>query len=118
MFTTTATGDVCNKIYLKALAADNVPIYAALPVSTIDFSINDGKIPIEERSENEVLQVSGMTLTGQIRRSTLLLRVLPPRDVTPARYVRASSQIRGLFTGMSSLSGRPSLNLGIGAGEG
>src|SRR3954468_19771503 len=53
---TTATGDVANKIgtYLKALAAhDNgVPFYAALPFSTIDWSLRDGvrEIPIEERS--------------------------------------------------------------------
>ncbi len=48
---TTVTGDVCNKIetYLKALAAkDNkFPYYAGLPVSTIDFKIEDGfSIPI------------------------------------------------------------------------
>jgi methylthioribose-1-phosphate isomerase len=39
--------------YLKALAArDNgVPFYAALPSSTIDFTIGDGiaEIPIEQR---------------------------------------------------------------------
>ena len=93
---TTATGDVCNKIgtYLKALAAadNNVPFYAALPVSTIDFSIDDGlKIPIEERSENEVLQVSGMTLTGQIETISITTEGVaaanPAFDVTPARYV-------------------------------
>ena len=40
---TTATGDVANKIgtYLKALAAkdNNIPFYAALPSSTIDWKI-------------------------------------------------------------------------------
>ena len=44
---TTYTGDVCNKIgtYLKALAAfdNNVPFYVALPTSTIDWDIDDGK---------------------------------------------------------------------------
>ncbi|MGH7108197.1 MAG: S-methyl-5-thioribose-1-phosphate isomerase, partial [Acetobacteraceae bacterium] len=39
----TACGDVCNKVgtYLKALAAkdNDVPFYAALPVSTIDWSL-------------------------------------------------------------------------------
>ena len=43
---TTASGDVCNKVgtYLKALAAqDNgVPFYVALPVSTIDWSLDAG----------------------------------------------------------------------------
>ena len=93
---TTATGDVCNKIgtYLKALAAadNNVPFYAALPVSTIDFNIDDGlKIPIEERSENEVLQMSGMTFTGQIETISITTEGIaaanPAFDVTPARYV-------------------------------
>ena len=59
---TTATGDVCNKIgtYPKALAAadNNVPFYAAMPVSTIDFNIDDGlQIPIEERSADDVANV-------------------------------------------------------------
>ncbi len=61
---TTSTGDVCNKIgtYLKALAAhDNeVPFYAALPVSTIDFSLDDGAdIPIEERAPEELTHMQG-----------------------------------------------------------
>jgi methylthioribose-1-phosphate isomerase len=93
---TTATGDVCNKIgtYLKALAAadNNVPFYAALPVSTIDFNIDDGlKIPIEERSENEVLQMSGMTNKGQMETISITTEGIaatnPAFDVTPARYV-------------------------------
>src|SRR5438067_2906270 len=55
----TANGDVCNKIgtYLKALAAhDNgVPFYAALPFSTIDWTLaSGGEIPIEERPAEEV----------------------------------------------------------------
>ena len=93
---TTATGDVCNKIgtYLKALAAadNNVPFYAALPVSTIDFNIDDGlKIPIEERPENEVLQMSGMTFTGQIETISITTEGIaatnPSFDVTPARFI-------------------------------
>ena len=56
---TTATGDVCNKIgtYLKALAANAnaMPFYVALPVSSIDWTIEDGsRDPIEERSADEV----------------------------------------------------------------
>ena len=93
---TTANGDVCNKIgtYLKALAAadNNVPFYAALPVSTIDFDIDDGlKIPIEERSENEVLRMSGMTFTGKIETISITTEGItaanPAFDITPARYV-------------------------------
>ena len=93
---TTATGDVCNKIgtYLKALAAadNDVPFYAALPVSTIDFNIDDGlQIPIEERSADEVLQLSGMTDAGVTKTVNItsdgITAANPAFDVTPARYV-------------------------------
>ncbi len=72
---TTATGDVANKIgtYLKALAArDNgVPFYAALPFSTIDWTLDDGvrQVPIEERSSREVTHVRGRTAGWQPRGS-------------------------------------------------
>ncbi len=56
---TTFTGDVANKVgtYLKALAArDNeVPFYVALPSSSFDWVLRDGReIPIEERGGEEV----------------------------------------------------------------
>ena len=61
---TTYTGDVCNKIgtYLKAVAANDngVPFYAALPSSTIDWELQNGRdIPIEQRSGEEVKYVQG-----------------------------------------------------------
>jgi methylthioribose-1-phosphate isomerase len=61
---TTRAGDVANKIgtYLKALAAhdNNVPFYAALPSTSIDWSIRDGsEIPIEERGSEEVKRADG-----------------------------------------------------------
>src|SRR5262245_7385799 len=64
-------GDAANKIgtYLKALAAkDNgVPFYVALPHSTIDWTLADGRtIPIEERSADEVLVMSGRTKEGEV----------------------------------------------------
>lgn len=95
---TTSTGDVCNKVgtYLKALAAcDNgVPFYVALPLNTIDWSLDDGRnIPIEERSEFELTHVTGRTSSG----TTETVRVVPEGspalnlafDVTPARLVTA-----------------------------
>jgi methylthioribose-1-phosphate isomerase len=94
---TTASGDVCNKIgtYLKALAAHDtgVPFYVALPVSTIDFSIHDGlrEIPIEQRDEAELLQLSGPDAAGNVH--TIRLTHPDARaanyafDVTPARLV-------------------------------
>jgi methylthioribose-1-phosphate isomerase len=102
---TTANGDVCNKIgtYLKALAAfDNgVPFYAALPVSTIDWSLKRGAdIPIEERSATEVTEVSGRTTDGR----TETVRITPAGspaanpafDVTPARLVSGIITERGV----------------------
>lgn len=95
---TTAAGDVCNKVgtYLKALAAwDNgVPFYAALPLSTIDWSLDQGRdIPIEERSAMELTHITGRTSSGTME----TVRVVPEGsaalnlafDVTPARLVTA-----------------------------
>jgi methylthioribose-1-phosphate isomerase len=95
-------GDVANKIgtYLKALAArDNaVPFYAALPTSTIDWTIADGlaEIPIEERDAREVRYVEGL-LRGEAGGQAAEVLVCPPSspaanygfDVTPARLLTA-----------------------------
>jgi methylthioribose-1-phosphate isomerase len=101
----TASGDVCNKIgtYLKALAArDNgVPFYAALPYTTIDWTLDDGaRIPIEERDGDELACVTGRAEDGRITR----VRLLPPAsaaanpafDVTPARLVTGIVTERGV----------------------
>jgi methylthioribose-1-phosphate isomerase len=99
---TTATGDVANKIgtYLKALAAydNSVPFYVALPASTIDWTMDDGiKIPIEERSPDEVLTMTGRLPDGKIATVALTAPGTKARnpgfDVTPARLVT------GLITG-------------------
>jgi methylthioribose-1-phosphate isomerase len=94
---TTRRGDVCNKIgtYLKALAAkDNgVPFYAAMPLSTIDWTISDGvsEIPIEQRDPREVTEISGRLPDGAI--ATVKLTPEGSRalnygfDVTPARLI-------------------------------
>ncbi len=101
----TAAGDVCNKVgtYLKALAArdNDVPFYAALPGSTIDWSLNQGRdIPIEQRSAMELTHVTGQTTSGAIG----TVRVVPEGspalnlgfDVTPARLVSALITERGV----------------------
>ncbi len=108
---TAANGDVCNKIgtYLKALAAmDNkVPFYVALPGSTVDWTLDSGDlIPIEERGEDEVLQVfgrqadSGVGLElGQVSIAPEQTRAANPAfDVTPARLVTALITERGVCT--------------------
>ncbi|GAB4334255.1 MAG: S-methyl-5-thioribose-1-phosphate isomerase [Desulfobulbaceae bacterium] len=102
---TTAAGDVCNKIgtYLKALAArdNNVPFYVALPGSTIDWELEDGRdIPIEERSADEVLWVAGKTADGRIERVRIAPEatpaVNPAFDVTPAELVTGLITERGV----------------------
>src|SRR5579863_1172693 len=102
---TTASGDVCNKVgtYLKALAAhDNgVPFYAALPVSSIDWSLDrGGDIPIEQRSARELTHITGQNAAGAIE----TVRVVPQGspalnlafDVTPALLVTALITERGV----------------------
>jgi methylthioribose-1-phosphate isomerase len=103
---TTATGDVANKIgtYLKALAAyDNgVPFYAALPASTIDWTLDDGiaGIPIEERSAHEVTHMTGRAETGEIVTVEIAApgspAANPAFDVTPARLVSGIITERGV----------------------
>jgi methylthioribose-1-phosphate isomerase len=102
---TTSTGDVCNKIgtYLKALAArdNDVPFYAALPVSTIDWSLGEGgEIPIEERSAAEVTHVTGRTEEGAVATVRVVAERSPALniafDVTPARLVTGLITERGV----------------------
>ena len=103
---TTATGDVGNKIgtYLKALAAkDNgVPFYAALPFSTIDWSLEDGvaDIPIEERSTSELTHMRGRTAAGTLETVEIVASGSPAAnpafDVTPARLVTGIITERGI----------------------
>lgn len=59
------TGEVANKIgtYTKAVLAKRhgIPFYVAIPHSTIDWQMQSGRdIPIEERSESEVLGAWGI----------------------------------------------------------
>jgi methylthioribose-1-phosphate isomerase len=101
----TRTGDVANKIgtYLKALAArDNgVPFWVALPHSTLDLSVGDGisEIPIEERPQAEVTEVTGRTADGRIETIRVVAAASPAAnpafDVTPARLVTGLITERG-----------------------
>jgi methylthioribose-1-phosphate isomerase len=92
----TRKGDIANKIgtYLKALSAfdNNIPFYALMPSSSIDFTLNDGQkeIIIEERDQEEVTSVSGYA-DGEIKS----VRICPDDakagnwgfDITPARLI-------------------------------
>ncbi len=102
---TTRTGDVANKTgtYLKALAAfDNkIPFYAALPSTTIDFSISNGlkEIVIEERDPEEVTNISGLA-DGRLQS----VRICPEDtiaanygfDITPARLITGLITEKGI----------------------
>ncbi|MBX9925490.1 MAG: S-methyl-5-thioribose-1-phosphate isomerase [Hyphomicrobiaceae bacterium] len=101
----TRNGDVANKIgtYLKALAAhDNgVPFFVALPFSTIDWTLDDGRdIPIEERSPDEVLKIQGRLPNGAVSISEIVApgspAANPAFDVTPARLVTGLITERGV----------------------
>jgi len=80
-------GDFANKIgtYEKAVVAkeNGIPFYVAAPISTIDKSIKSGdEIPIEERSENEVLYAGNCRIAPEG-----VGAYNPAFDVTPHSYV-------------------------------
>jgi methylthioribose-1-phosphate isomerase len=100
-----ANGDAANKIgtYLKALAAyDNgVPFYVAVPHSTVDWTLADGKaIPIEERDTHEVTHMTGRTSDGSLATVEIVASgsaaANPAFDVTPARLISGFITERGL----------------------
>lgn len=101
-----ANGDVANKIgtYEKAVVAHElgIPFYVAAPTSTLDPQCPSGDaIPIEERSQDEVLYVHGLQDDGRFGR----VRVAPAGakarnpafDVTPAKYIRGIITQNGIF---------------------
>ena len=102
---TTRRGDVANKIgtYLKALAAydNNIPFYAALPSSSIDWQIEDGlkEIVIEERNGDEVKYIEGFC-DGEIKKVLLTPESTKVAnygfDVTPARLITGIITERGI----------------------
>jgi methylthioribose-1-phosphate isomerase len=104
---TTARGDVANKIgtYLKALAArdNSVPFYVALPLSTIDWTIENGvrDIPIEKRAPEELTHVSGESDDGDVRTVRITPKASPAAnyafDVTPRQLVSALITEHGVF---------------------
>jgi len=93
-----ANGDVANKIgtYMLALAANDnsVPVYAVVPISTVDSSLENGDmIPIEERPQEEVLDiyVNGERVTPVGARARN-----PAFDVTPNRLITAIVTEKGV----------------------
>ncbi len=101
-----ANGDAANKIgtYEKAVLAkeNNIPFYIAAPSSTIDLKCPSGDdIPIEERSQDEVLYVWGWSGKGKPEK----VRIAPKHstaknpafDVTPAKYIKGIITEKGIF---------------------
>ena len=69
-----------------------MPFHVALPSSTIDWDMAKGAdIPIEERSVDEVLKMTGRTPTGTVVTVDIAApgstAANPGFDVTPARLV-------------------------------
>ncbi|MBU2637584.1 MAG: S-methyl-5-thioribose-1-phosphate isomerase [Nanoarchaeota archaeon] len=101
-----ANGDVANKIgtYTKAVLAkeNSIPFYVAAPTSTIDPACKSGDlIPIEERNEDEVRWIAGVTKSGR----RMEVRVTPEGshalniafDVTPAELVAGIITETGIY---------------------
>ncbi len=99
-------GDTANKIgtLMKAVVAREygIPFYVALPSSTFDPTLETGnQIPIEVRSEDEVLYTEGW-INDDINR----VRVAPFNshaynpafDVTPAKFITGYITDKGLLT--------------------
>jgi methylthioribose-1-phosphate isomerase len=89
------SGDVANKIGTYGVAClagvHGVPFYVAAPWSTVDLACPDGeRIPIERRSEDEVLAFAGQRVAPAAVRADN-----PAFDVTPARLVAALFTERG-----------------------
>ena len=102
---TTRSGDVANKIgtYLKALAArdNDIPFYVALPSSTFDWQLDNGRdIPIEIRKGAELTEVSGPDETGTMRTVALAAPGTSAAnysfDITPAHLVTGLITERGI----------------------
>ncbi len=92
-----ANGDIANKVgtYQVAIAASyhDVPFYVAAPCSTIDPATPSGaEIPIEERDQEEVLQVGNERLAPDGAECVNLAF-----DVTPARLITAIVTERGVL---------------------
>jgi methylthioribose-1-phosphate isomerase len=93
-----ANGDTANKIGTYSLAvlakSHGIPFYIAAPTSTIDLTIETGdKIPIEERSEEEITEIGGVRMAP-----------IGARSYNPAFDVTPNELITGIITETGVLS--------------
>ena len=92
-----ANGDTANKIGTYALAVlaheNEIPFYIAAPTTTIDPDITTGDdIPIEERGEEEITQILGISIAPDGINSAN-----PAFDVTSHRYITAIITEKGVI---------------------
>lgn len=92
-----ANGDTANKIGTCGVAIIarhfGIPFYVAAPFSTVDFSLLDGsQIPVETRSEEEVLVINGKRVAPQ--GVTALNFAF---DITPANLISAIITEKGVL---------------------
>jgi methylthioribose-1-phosphate isomerase len=97
-----ANGDVANKIgtYNAAVLAryHGVKFMVVAPTSTIDLNTPDGDaIPIELRSEDELLQLSGQSIAARGAHAWN-----PVFDITPAALIDAIVTENGIITAPTS----------------
>src|SRR5207247_10538362 len=72
---------------------NGVPLYVAAPSSTIVLDLPSGaKIPIEERSPQEVLHLDGQVIAPKESPARN-----PAFDVTPAKYITGIITERGIL---------------------
>jgi len=98
--------DTANKIGTleKAILAKEfyIPFCVAAPTSTIDNSLPSGaEIPIEERSQDELLYQEGPTAEGKLEKILICSpgsrAYNPAFDVTPAKYISAIITEKGMI---------------------
>jgi S-methyl-5-thioribose-1-phosphate isomerase len=101
-----ANGDTANKIGTleKAIVAKafGVPFYIAIPTSTIDLKTKDWRgIPIEERTQDEVLYQTGPDGDGKTHKILVCSpgssAKNPAFDVTPHKYIKGYITEKGIL---------------------
>jgi len=90
-----ANGDTANKIgtyQIAVLAREHgVPFYVAAPLSTVDLTLDSGeRIPIEQRSAEEVTHFAGVRIAPDVAAAH------PAFDVTPHKFIAAIITERGV----------------------
>lgn len=101
-----ANGDTANKIGTleKAIVAKNfnIPFYVAAPLATFDQACKTGKeIPVEERSEEEILYQTGLDEEKELKKVLVCApgshAMNPAFDITPADFITGFITEKGII---------------------